>query len=168
MSINTKLLAARRRNHQARYGKDFLHSLSEKAGLPANLVQFLEAQSSIILQQSVYERLRVGIHDGTILRMIHLTLTQAVEKCRENLPKGASEEVVLLFNNYSDFPVKCPMGAFVESLSRLIVFDGDSVTAVVDEGRTGVCLDVETEITGDARYELDFWGDWSGPVASPR
>jgi hypothetical protein len=34
------------------------------------------------------------------------------------------------------------------------------VVAVVDEGRTGMCLDVETETTGDARYELDFWGDW--------
>ena len=77
----------------------------------------------------------------------------------------------MLFYKYPEFPVRCSLVPFIEALPHLIALDGETVTAVIDGGVTGMCLDLETETRGDARYELDFWGEWAGtkpggPVAN--
>lgn len=157
-SSGMRFRIARRRNEQVRNGERVVSEFCARTGLHVGAVRLLEPELAVTLEDRVNQRLREGMLDGSLDRARRQNVQLAVERVGRELATWPEERVCILFFARRDFPVALSRADAVRALPAAIEWDGDTVTICTEDGKRGVCCDVETEIVGNTlSIEVDVW-----------
>lgn len=154
---NQQLVVARRRNAQKREGQRFLERLCTAAGLTAGDVELLDPAYSVDLEHRVYDRIRRGIKDGSVLRRVGLSMSEALDAWSAWTGAVPVADAEILLAASPDFSVCCRAVLTREHLEALMGFDSETVTVIRAGRDVGFALDFEGEADPGRTYEVDTW-----------
>jgi hypothetical protein len=155
---NEKLQIGFRQNLQIRKWKPFLDQVVKTLEVNPSAVQLIDAAESLRFEKNLFTKTRQGLADGSITRVLELSLEEVYTVLSEMYSKLSLTKVLVAPVNSMQFAFSIPNPPTPKQLCDLVSLDGDSVYVVDPDLTSGIGVDLYNCETRPGKcYEANLW-----------